>query len=280
MTIHQTPGKVVVDIHLSAGEIDLRTDDVETTTVELESLTGESGEAAIAASEQDCRERDGGYTVRIRVPRKTEKRRFFGRDPEVRVSVVAPHGTRLDSETASADVTVSGRPGGLDVKTASGDVHAGAVEGPVEVKTMSGDVDLGAVAGRLDVKTMSGDQTVESVAGDARMHTMSGDVSVGANGGSADASTMSGDVHLDSVERGEIDVRSASGDITIGVVRGTRVWMDVQTSSGDADSELDHSDGDGTGDAATAQVRLRAHSASGDIRIRRSSRPAAAAGRA
>jgi DUF4097 and DUF4098 domain-containing protein YvlB len=99
---------------------------------------------------------------------------------------------------------------------------------------------------------------------------MSGDVTVARNGASANVSSMSGDVRLDALEQGDVEVKSASGDITVGVVTGTRVWMDVQSTSGEASSELDHTDGDRDAIRLDAPLQLRLQSVSGDVRIRRS----------
>ena len=267
MTIHQTPGPVDLDIEVAAGRIDLEIADVAITTVELQSLSGESGERAIAATEQTCTEHAGRHTVRIRVPRAGGKH-WFARNAEVAVAVVAPLGTRMTAETASAPITIRGTAGGLDLRTASGDVRAADVDGDAAARTMSGDIELADVTGNADARTMSGDIVVGAILGEAGLRTMSGDVTVERNATSANVSSMSGDVRLDSLERGDVEVKSASGDITVGVVPGTRVWMDVQSSSGEASSELDHTDGDGG--QGGAQLHLRLQSASGDVRIRRS----------
>lgn len=274
MTVHTTPGPVLLDVHMRAGLLELTTAEVDTTTVEMESLSGESGEAAIAASEQEnMAGPGGGTTVRVRVPAKGG-RRLFSRDAEVLVRVVAPHGVRLDCATASADIRVAGRLGSLDARTASGDVTAVEVGGDVTAKTMSGDIRLGAIDGGAEVRTMSGDVSLGAVTGSAEIKTMSGDVSIASAASSTEVSTMSGDVRLDAVAHGEVEVKTASGDVTVGIQRGTRAWLDVRSSSGQVDSDLDHQDGDGS--PADATLRLRVASASGDVRLRRAAQEAAA----
>ena len=272
MTVHNTPGPVLLDVHMRAGLLELTTADVETTTVEMESLSGESGEAAIAASEQECLlGKDGGATVRLRVPAKSG-RRLFSRDAEVCVRVTAPRRTRLDCATASADVRVGGSLDAIDAKTASGDVTAVEVAGDATVKTMSGGIRVGAIGGDAEMRTMSGDVALGSVSGTADLKTMSGDVAVASAASSTDVSTMSGDVRLDGVARGEVDVKTASGDVSVGILRGTRAWLDVKSSSGQVDSDLDHQDdGEPAGDVA---LRLRVVSGSGDVRLRRAGQEA------
>jgi hypothetical protein len=69
------------------------------------------------------------------------------------------------------------------------------------------------------------------------------------------------------VSSGEVSLQSASGDIQVGVRRGTKVWLDARSRSGDATSELD------VGDEPPAEgapvLELRASSMSGDIHVGR-----------
>ena len=101
-------------------------------------------------------------------------------------------------------------------------------------------------------------------------------MSVGEAGASISVVTASGDQRVGSVAAGEVSLRSASGDIWVGVRRGSGVWVDASLISGDTTSELDV----GTSPApATAEeegplVELRAQSMSGDIHVARA--PAAA----
>jgi hypothetical protein len=87
------------------------------------------------------------------------------------------------------------------------------------------------------------------------------------------ANTVSGDQHHDAVVQGRVAAHSVSGDVVIGVRRGSRAWLDCTTVSGETSSELeltpDAPDGDGP------LVEIRAKTVSGDIRITRA--PARAA---
>lgn len=81
------------------------------------------------------------------------------------------------------------------------------------------------------------------------------------------ATSVSGDVMVDVAGSGEVAVKTTSGDIELGIPRGTSVWMDVSSMSGDTHSELDSSDGT-PGDAT---LEIKASSLSGDITLRRAS---------
>ena len=61
-------------------------------------------------------------------------------------------------------------------------------------------------------------------------------------------------------------MRSVSGDVEIGVARGTRVYLDVSSTSGETVSELDMS---GVSEAGGTDMELQVDTVSGDIRITR-----------
>jgi DUF4097 and DUF4098 domain-containing protein YvlB len=75
---------------------------------------------------------------------------------------------------------------------------------------------------------------------------------------------------------GNVAAHSVSGDVTIGVRRGSKVHLDCNTVSGDTSSELeltaDAPDGEGP------LLELRAKTVSGDIRITRAPAPTADGG--
>jgi DUF4097 and DUF4098 domain-containing protein YvlB len=168
------------------------------------------------------------------------------RSPSFRVTLRVPTGSSLDVGTVSADVRSEGSLRSLEAKTVSGDVNVGDVAGDAAVKTVSGDVKLGTVAGKVAVNTVSGDvKVVEASRG-------------------VEAKTVSGDQAIDSITEGEAQLHSVSGDIRVGIRRGSGVWFDVRSTSGKTINELDPTDGP---PAEGPNVELRAKAVSGDIRI-------------
>jgi hypothetical protein len=171
---------------------------------------------------------------------------LFLRTPSFRVSVRAPHESRLELASVSADVRADGRFGFVEAKTVSGDLSVGDVLEDAEVKTVSGDVKLRHVAGHVAVNTVSGDVKIaEAVRG-------------------VDAKTVSGDQSIDSVTEGQTQLQSVSGDIRVGIQQGSGVWFDLRSASGKTVSELEPADGP-AGDGPS--IELRAKAVSGDIRI-------------
>jgi hypothetical protein len=274
MATHNTPNGVILDLRLGAGSIEIATAEGDTTTVDLEPRGGQESIDAIAATTEELvPDGDGRMRLRVHVPRNKGGLFRFRGEPAIRMRIVAPPGADLQATAVSADISGEGRLGAATAKTVSGDVALGELAGDAELKTVSGDVSCGDIAGRAHVDTVSGDVRLNRVAGDLAVKTVSGDVQSGPAGSSADVATVSGDVGVASLRRGEAKLRSLSGDIDVAVERGTRVYMDASTLSGDAGSDLDVQDAPADGDGP--ELTLTASTKSGDVRIRRAAETAA-----
>jgi DUF4097 and DUF4098 domain-containing protein YvlB len=152
----------------------------------------------------------------------------------------------------------------LRAKTASGDLTARGRLGDTEVKSASGDVKLDSV-GELDVKVASGDLEVKRMDGDAHIDSASGDVDLGEAGRGVVMRTASGDQQVRCVAGGKVELSSASGDIRVGIRRGSRLWVDARSMSGDVSSELEVGD-DAPGEDGPL-VELQVTAMSGDVRV-------------
>jgi hypothetical protein len=266
MKTYQTPTPPRLRLRIPAGRIDVTTWDEPVTEVLVEpSSPGDSTAVeAAAAVRQEVRETADGVEILVE---STGRRSFLGmrRGPDLWVTVRAPHGSRVDAETASADVTVVGRLGEARVETASGDVSIGDVSGAVSLKTVSGEIEAGTIAGENRFATVSGEIDIRSVEGESTVTSVSGDLHVGRARTSIRAKTVSGDLLLDAVNTGEVSLQSVSGDITVGVSAGSRLWMDVASLSGETRSDLDPLGGhEGEHDV---ELRITANSTSGDVRL-------------
>ena len=273
MSTHQTPQPPRLRLDLPAGRIEITTWDEPLTTVAVEPMNDDQASIeAAAAVREELRDSGGRQEVIVEAP---GKRSFlsFRREPEIRYTIQAPHGSEIVCKTAAADVSALGRLGPADLGTVSGDVTLGDVGGDATLKTVSGDVETGRITGSLECSTVSGDLDAGPVDGDATTKSVSGDVRVAQAGGSVGAKTVSGDVLLDAVSRGEVRIQTVSGDITVGVTAGARLWMDVSTASGSTESELDPLENDGL--TREVDLRITGKSTSGDVRLFRA-RPAAA----
>jgi len=236
-----TPGPLLLNVRVPSGRIDLEAVEGTETIVELEATPELEEEARI-----ELRPRRDGHEVVVAIE---ERIGFLRRGrADVRVRLTSPPGADIEVSTASADFDARGEFGALEVNTASGDVAVEHVGGEAEVNSASGDVNLQRVAGRLMVNTASGDLEVGHLQGEGKVRAASGDVSID----EADVS---------------VTVQTASGDIEVAVKRGSKVWIDARSMSGDTSSELEITDAPSEDEGPL--VEIRATAMSGDIEIRR-----------
>ena len=267
-----TPRPLVVNVNVPRGDVHVETADTEETTVTLTGRgeaaerhiedavvrlddRGDHDELIVDVDQEDFGWRAGRFRLSI----------SLDRHEDVDVRITAPHGAGLIVVTAPGDVQADGRYGEVDAKTASGDIHVGEVERNATAKTASGDIRMERVSGSFKAQTAAGDVSVGPVGGDAEVKTAAGDVRIDEVAGSVTAQSASGDVRIGSVTQGSAELKSVSGDLLVGIRRGSRVWMDVKTVTGDARSELDMADDVAEGDGPL--VELRATAMSGDIKI-------------
>lgn len=280
---YHTPGTVVLNLEIPSGEIVLDASDTNDTHVELEALSKkEAMQELVNESRIDQLRRGDGHEIVVEVKPRRGIYFSWGEGPEIRhggpdirLRVTCPRGADLDIRTKSADVRAHGEFGTVDIKTASGDISVEDTGGDVRVKTASGDVHFHDVKGRLDVKSASGDLHADSVAGAASVQLVSGDVLIGDAGDSVTANTVSGDQRLEAVVQGRMELRAISGDISVGIRRGSRLFVDANTVSGSTSSELELGDApESDAPAEGPLVELFAKTVSGDVRIERAPAPA------
>jgi len=279
----QTPGETRLDIRLGAGEVRLESAEVEETTVVLEPLRdNDASKAAVENARVELRDRGKGHEVVIDV---RDRGRGIFRNAEVLVSVTCPEGTSVESKSGSADIEGHGRFGSVEVETGSGDVEFGEVAGDAQVNAASGDVQISSIGGDAKLNTASGDVQIRSIGGEAKINSASGDVilrdvqgELSVNSASGDVlvreanssvgvNTASGDQQIGAVTSGKVTLKSASGDLKVGIREGTSLWVDARSRSGEVRSELPVTDlpPDGNGPS----VELRANTMSGDITVAR-----------
>ena len=121
------------------------------------------------------------------------------------------------------------------------------------------------MSGRLDLTVASGDVSVRAAEAGGSIRTASGDVIVGESADRLDVTTASGDQNIEAIEAGALVLKSASGDMRIGIRQGSRFRVDARSLSGEAYSELEVLGVETATDGPL--VELKATTTSGDIRI-------------
>jgi hypothetical protein len=269
MHVFETPGSVSLQIKLPSGRVLVTTTDEPRTTVEVVPV-GRRGQDAVDEIDVTVEERLGRYVVRVE-----QQKNFrwgpiqitWGGDFEVRIS--CPSGSDLDLEGGSTDVRADGELGEVAVRTASGDVRVQSAARELEVKTASGDITVATAASRAALVTVSGDVEVERTDASLTARSVSGDLVVGRSAGALGVSTTSGDVDVKAVVDGDVRVQTVSGDVRIGIAKGTRTWIDAGSVSGRLESELGLEDAEPppTDEGEDSVVPLHVKTVSGDVSV-------------
>lgn len=199
--------------------------------------------------------------------RVTAPERRLLRTPSFAIEVQTPPGAAVRIAVASADVTLTGRLGRAELTSASGDV---AVEhcAELQVRSASGDTRVELVDGAATLASAAGDVRLGSAGGPALLRTASGEVAVDEGTGDLSVRTASGDVRVGRASAGTVRLTTVSGDATVGVEPGLRLWLDLTSVSGRLDSELEEEAAEDAG-GSTPDLAVQLQSVSGDLRIRR-----------
>ena len=219
MQIFDTPGEVALQIRIPSGRVGSTTADEPRTSVELVSKRGRGAEAhediIIRADE-----RDGRHVITVE---QRDKIRWgpiqinWGGDARGADHVPARLGSRPRRRLHRPRRRGRARRGLREERL--GRHQARDVRKKLEVKTASGDIWVGTMPeGGTTVTGMSGDLETPSTVPAGPAHRALG---LRRRGESA------------SIEAGELTLQTVSGDARIGVARGTRVWIDATSVSGD-----------------------------------------------
>jgi hypothetical protein len=229
MPTFETPQPVNVEIDLYVGNVTITAED-RTDTVVTVTPTNPDNESDVEAAEQTRVELSHG-TVTIK---GLKLRKYVG----------------WSSKSRSIDMAIA-------LPTGSS-VSAGGVGSMVNLRT----------AGRLgacEFKIGMG-QIVVDQAGPVKLRT-TGDIVLDRAHGDVNAVTSTGSIRIKDVREGAVDLKTAMGEIEVGVAEGTAAWLDAHTGFGNVRNQLNKSEpkpGEST-------VKVRARTSYGDIVIHRSS---------
>ncbi len=244
-----TPGKLV-SVTVPALDVEVRVAERETIAVEvsLEASSSSPGTAARWVERNRPEFSDGPARLEISTPKHRRRTTVsFGRfRAEGHVTIELPPGCRLEVETVSGTVALSGERG-LDglvrLDTASGDVGVTGGARELAVDTASGDVVIeGGELVTLQADTASGDVRVKSRVARAEVETASGDVRLEALTGPLTVETASGELFArwrTRPDEGAARIRTASGDVQLRFPAGTVLRGEVRTTSGRLRSEFE-----------------------------------------
>ncbi|MFC6021812.1 DUF4097 family beta strand repeat-containing protein [Plantactinospora solaniradicis] len=160
-----------------------------------------------------------------------------GRHCGVSYDVLAPEGVAVRGENGSGDITLTAV-SEVDLEVGSGDINVTDASGKVRAQTGSGDISLVRVPAEVSARASSGSIDGHDLgAGKVQAETGSGDITLTlAAAASVRAHASSGSVDL-FVPTGDYQVRatadSGSADVTVPNNPTATATLDVRTGSGD-----------------------------------------------
>ena len=281
MPTFDTREPISVSVELGVGGVSISAGERTDTVVEVRpSDPDEPGD--VLAAERTTVEYDDGK-LRIRAPKGRKQHGIRGGGEAVDVRIEVPAGSTVRIEASVASLHATGRlgecryrtsagdirideAGPLSLKTAAGDIGVRRAEGPCEISTSSGVVRIAAIDGPAAIKNANGDTEIGEITGDLRVRSANGTVLVDRALATVAAKTARGDIRLGEVGRGPVVAETAFGRIDVGIRHGVAAWLDLHTAMGRVDSALEATDRPDPGEDV---VELKAHTAFGDITVRR-----------
>jgi DUF4097 and DUF4098 domain-containing protein YvlB len=182
----------------------------------------------------------------------------------------------LAIDATSAPVTASGTRGELSIDVGSGAVQVTQARGDLSIDTGSGSVGVSDVRGKsVSIDTGSGEVTATDVrSSELSIETGSGNIQVTAlTAPQVKLQTGSGSVTADlSGELWEVAVQTGSGDVTLKVPPTLSAEVDIETSSGDIETDFPvlvtrHARDHMTGTIGDGQGKIDIETGSGGIKL-------------
>lgn len=284
MPTFATPEPIAVTVELVVGDVRIVASDRQDTVVQVRP-TDISHDSDMRAAEQTRVEYSAGRLL-IKAP-KQRGLGFFGRTASIDVTIELPAGSTLDGDASVAAFRSSGRlgecriksgtgniqlddTGQLDLNTGAGAVTVNHVAGDAIVSTGTGKIRVREIDGGAVIKNADGDNWIGEVGRDLHARTANGDITVGRAHAVVTAATANGDIRIGEITRGTTSLKSACGEIEIGIRPGTAARLDVKTSYGRVQNQMDAVQGPGSSDET---VEVRAHTSYGDILVHHSQSP-------
>jgi DUF4097 and DUF4098 domain-containing protein YvlB len=279
MPTFDTPEPISATIEVVVGDVRITASDRHDTVVEVH--PSDSGaDIDVRAAEQTRIEYAEGRLL-VKAP-KQRTLGLFGKSGSIDVEILLPSGSQLRGTAEIAAFHAAGRLGECWIKTSAGDIGL-ARTGPLDLGSASGAIVVGRVTGQarvssggaVQISDIDGDAVIKNSNGDSRIGTISGglaikaangDIAVGHAGADVSAATANGDVRIGEVSRGTVSLKSANGELEVGIPAGTAAYLDLHTQFGNLLNRLDTADVPQPGEET---VSVRARTSYGDIVIRR-----------
>jgi DUF4097 and DUF4098 domain-containing protein YvlB len=176
--------------------------------------------------------------VTIEVDRPEGK---FRHDEDANLTIRVPKGAKLEIDTVSADISVTGARGDQRLESVSGTVRTQAYDAPVSLASVSGEITLTGNNGKAAVRTenVSGATTVSGIRGSYEGEVVSGTIEATiAAAERLQLETVSGsvDVRAELTSSARVEMESVSGRLALTLKPPVNASFDIESFSGDIEN--------------------------------------------
>ncbi len=150
-------------------------------------------------------------------------------------------GGRVSARTAGGSIDLLSSGGDVDLETAGGSISIERAGGEVEARTAGGSITVDDADGRVVARTAGGSIRIGRSGGDVEAHTSGGSIRIDDVAGAVDASTAGGsiDATLRSQPRGDSELSTQGGSVTVTLAPGIGLDVDARSRNSRVSSDFD-----------------------------------------
>jgi len=185
---------------------------------------------------------------------------------KVRIAISIPNNSSVSLDTSSGALNVSdGVIADLSVDSGSGDITVAHAAGDLRIRNSSGHIKFGQVDSSLQIDTGSSSATIEQALGDVKMETSSGDLTIGVAAGKVQFNSGSGEVKISEAHGKSINVKTSSGNISVGVPQHIMVYTNIKSANGLITGDLVNNGPDTPSESDTLKISVDTASGNTDV---------------
>lgn len=281
MPTFDTPRPIQVDIDVYVANVTVTAEDRADTVITVDPT--DPGNASDVEAAEQTRVELSNDVVTVKGPKLRAYVLPTNKSRAIDISVTVPTGSTVTGSAPMMTFRSTGRLGACEVKSGMGniavdragpvklrtvgDIHVDEAAGDAKLSTGSGRLRIGHVGGNLHTKNSNGATVVGSVDGNVKIRSSNGDITVTTADGDVEAVSALGNIRVGELRRGDCDLKTATGEIEIGIGEGTAAWIEAHSGFGAIRNQLTDATQPAPGEPT---VKVRARNSYGDIVIRRS----------
>ena len=173
------------------------------------------------------------------------------------LEIFAPRNGKLDIDSVSAKINISGFKSSASIDSVSGDIVLSGDFTSLDVDSTSGDVELSGNAETLEINTTSGDVDITGSGEEIDFSSISGSLKIIGTYPRIKGDTISGSVDYKGKAIDYCNINTTSGSVNIDCIPNEKADLNIQTTSGTIDITV----------PSEISARLKFESFSGTIKV-------------